>query len=52
MTPELRKAIEEMANCLELLDGKPQPKDAFYLEPSLALIDYCRTIVKLSKAEP
>ena len=51
MSPELAKAIQELENCLELLDGKQQDKNAFYLEPALAIVDYCRTIVKLAKED-
>lgn len=51
MSPELRQAIRELENCLELADGKQQDKNAFYLEPTLAIMDYCRTIVKLAKLE-
>lgn len=52
MTPELHRAITELEHCLALLDEEPQAKDAFYLEPSAAVIDYCRAIVKLAKQEP
>lgn len=48
----MRRAITELEHCLALMDGEPQPKGHFYLEPSLALIDYARSIVKLAKAEP
>ena len=51
MTPELRRAITELDHCLALLDGEAQTNNAFYLEPSLAVIDYCRTIVLLAKQE-
>jgi hypothetical protein len=51
MTPELRQAIKELDHCIQLLDGEAQQKNEFYLEPSLAVIGYCRTIIELAKAE-
>ena len=51
MIPELRRAIAELDHCLALLGGEAQPANAFYLEPSLAVIDYCRAIVLLAKQE-
>ena len=51
MIPDLRRAIAELDHCLALLDAGPQDANAFYLEPSLAVIDYCRTIVRLAKQE-
>ena len=51
MTTELRRAIAELDHCLALLDDEAQAANAFYLEPSLAVIDYCRTIILLAKQE-
>jgi len=52
MSPELSQAIKELDHCIQLLDGEAQGKNDFYLEPSLAVIDYCRVIIKLAKREP
>ena len=51
VTAELLRAIKELEHCLSLLDGEAQGKNEFYIEPSLAVIDYCRTIIKLAKQE-
>ena len=51
MSPALLHAIKELDHTIALLDGLVPRANEFYLEPSLAVIEYCRTIIRLAKEE-